>query len=66
MIDPDAERPFDPDAVIDAMAPLLGLTIEPDDRPGIALNLTVTARFARLVLDAPVDDEVEPAPVFRA
>ena len=66
MTDHDDEHPFDPEAVIDAMAPLLGLTIEPGYRAGIALNLEVTARFARLVLAVPVDDEAEPAPVFRA
>jgi hypothetical protein len=60
------DRPFDPEAVIDAMAPLLGLAIAPDHRPGIVTNLEVTARFARLLLDVPVEDHVEPAPVFVA
>ena len=59
-------KPFDPEAVIDAMAPLLDLSIDPDYRPGIATNLLVTARFAAVVLAAPLDDEAEPAPVFVA
>ena len=55
---------FDPEAIIDAMAPLLGLAIAPEYRPGIATNLTVTAAQAALVLDHPLDDHAEPAAVF--
>lgn len=58
------ETTFDPDAVIDAMAPLLGFEILPDYRPGIATNLQVTARFAALLLAEPIEDHAEPAPVF--
>jgi hypothetical protein len=61
-----ATKPFDAEAVIDALAPLLGLEILPEYRPGIVTNLEVTARFARLVLDLPIHDEAEPAPVFAA
>ena len=60
------QEPFDPEAVIDAMAPLLGLPIDPTYRQGIATNLMVTARFAAIVLSAPLDDEAEQAPVFVA
>jgi hypothetical protein len=56
---------FDPDAVIDAIAPFLGLPIEPDFRPGIVANLRGIARHAEL-LDLPLDDRAEPAPVFGA
>lgn len=55
----------DPEAVIDAMAPLLGLDIAPEYRPGIAANLRVTAGLAALVLEFPLDDHAEPAAVFR-
>lgn len=55
---------FDPEAVMDAMAPMLGLTIEPAARVAVARNLEVTARFAALVLAVSLDDEAEPAPVF--
>ncbi len=60
------DPPFDPEAVIDAMAPLLGLTIAPDQRAGVVTNLVVTARFAALVLAEPMPDDAEPAPVFGA
>ena len=56
--------PFDPEAVMDAMAPLLGLTIEAEARPAVAANLQATARFAAIVMAIPLDDEAEPAPVF--
>lgn len=56
--------PFDPDAVIDAMAPLLGLAIAQAYRPGIAANLAVTAKLAALVMSFPLDEREEPAAVF--
>lgn len=60
------EKPdFDPEAIIDALAPLLGLDIKPEYRPGVATNLRVTAGFAALVLEFPIDDHAEPAAVFR-
>ncbi len=62
----DQPKPFDSEAVIDAMAPLLGLDVKPEYRPGIVTNLEVTVRFAKLLLDIPIHDEAEPAPVFRA
>ena len=61
----DSATAFDPDALIDGMAPLLGLPIEPDFRPGIVANLRTIARHAEL-LDVPLDDRAEPAPVFGA
>jgi hypothetical protein len=57
---------FDADAMIDALSPVLGLVIEPENRAGVATYLRVAARMARLVQAAPVpDDEAELAPVFR-
>ena len=55
---------FDPEAIIDAMAPLLGLDLKPEYRPGVATNLKVTAGLAALVLDFPLGDHAEPAAVF--
>ena len=53
-----------PEAIIDAMAPLLGLDIKPEYRAGIATNLKVTAGLAALVLEFPLDDHAELAAVF--
>ena len=54
----------DPEKVIDAMAPFLGLDIKDEYRPGVATNLKVTAGLAALVLEFPLDDHAEPAAVF--
>ena len=56
--------PIDPEAIIDAMAPLLGLAIAPEYRPGLVANIRVTAALAALLLDFPLDDHAEPAAVF--
>jgi hypothetical protein len=60
------KKDFDPETVIDAMAPLLGLDVKPDYRLGVATNLRVTAGLATLVLDIVLDDHAEPAAVFQA
>ena len=54
------------DRLIDAIAPLLGLDIEDEFRPGVRFHLLNTARLARAVLDFELPDEAEPAPVFEA
>ncbi len=55
---------FDPEAVIDAMAPMIGLAIPADYRAGVAANLRLAAAMAALVLLEPIGDHAEPAPVF--
>jgi hypothetical protein len=59
-------RPFDADAHRDHMAEVLELMLPPEWRQPVADNLAVTARMAALVLSFPLDDHVEPAPVFEA
>ncbi len=53
-------------AVVDAMIPLLGIPMAPEWRDAVAANVKATAAAAALVLEVPLDDAVEPAPVFRA
>lgn len=53
-------------AIVDATAPMLGIAIDPAWRSAVVANLRATANAARLVLDVPLEDELEPAPVFRA
>ncbi len=57
---------FDPEALIEAIAPLLGLTLTPESRAQTALHLKIAAEHARKLLSAPLDDADEPAPVFTA
>jgi hypothetical protein len=44
----------------------VGLPIEPDWRPSVVANLKATAAAARLFLEFPLPDELEPAPRFEA
>ena len=57
---------FEADAFLDTVAPALGLVIEPDWRPAVRQQLVAAAEAAGLVLDFPLSDQVESAPVFEA
>ncbi len=56
--------PFDPEAIIDAMSPLLGLTLTAESRAQTIVHLRIAAGQAELLLSTPIDDCEEPAPVF--
>jgi hypothetical protein len=56
--------PFDAEAHLDNMAGVMGLAIAPEWRQSVLDNLAATAAIAALVLSFPLDDHVEPAPVF--
>ena len=53
-------------AAVDAMLPVLGLAIEPDWRPHVVTTLATVSKAARLFLEFPLPDELEPAPRFEA
>ena len=57
---------FDPESVVDAMLPLLGLTVTPESRAQTIVHLRIAAEHARKLLSVPLDDQEEPAPVFTA
>ncbi len=61
-----ADKPFDAGAYVDAAAALTGMPIAPEHRPGVVVNMERIAAMAKLVMDFPLPDEVEPGPVFRA
>jgi len=50
---------------VDRAAALLGLTLDPEYRPGVVANFERTAAIAELVLSFELPDTVEAAPVFR-
>ena len=52
-------------AMLDAMAPVLGLSIDAAWRDGVVANLVTLAAMAKLVQDFPLDEHVDPAPVYR-
>jgi hypothetical protein len=56
--------PFDPDALIEAMVPLLRLTLMPESRAQTVVHLRIAAEQAALLFSAPIEDDEEPAPVF--
>jgi hypothetical protein len=58
------EESFDAKAVIDALAPLLGLTIDEASRPQVEAHLEIAAQMAALLLEHQLDDHQEPGPVF--
>ncbi len=57
---------FDPEAMVDAMGPLLGLTLTPESRAQAITHLKIAAEHAQKLLSVPLADEEQPAPVFTA
>jgi len=60
-----AYKPFDVDAMIDAVAPLVQLEITDELRPGVRQNLKTAAKMAALLDQVKLGDDLEPAPVYR-
>ncbi len=50
--------------LVDLMAQLLQLPIDLEHRPGVIANLGRTAEIAQLVMEFPLPDEIEAAPLF--
>jgi len=55
---------FDPAAVAEAMAPLIGVELTPERRGPVLTHLRIAADLAAKLAAAALDDEAEPAPVF--
>ena len=55
---------FDPQALAEAMAPLLGLSQSLESRAQTIVHLRIAAEHAEKLLSVPLDDQEEPAPVF--
>jgi hypothetical protein len=51
-------------AMVDVLAPALGLVMEPDMRPQVVTHLEIAARMAALLESFPLDEREEPAPVY--
>ena len=56
----------DIEAFVDATAKALQLPVSDDGRPVVITHLKIAAQMAKLVLEFPLSDEFEPAPVFTA
>lgn len=60
-----AKPPFDAEAIMDSMAPFLGLTVEEEYRSGVVQHLNAAWIIAQSVLAVELEDTAEPAPVYR-
>lgn len=58
------DKPFDPDALIDVLGPLLDLTVDDASRPQVKTHLEIAARLAALLFEHKLDDHEEPGPIF--
>lgn len=56
---------FDADAIAQCMLAYLGLPDEPAYRSGITFHLTTARAIASGLLELPMDDHAESAPVFK-
>jgi hypothetical protein len=55
---------YDPATAVDLLAAAIGLPLDAQHRPGVIRHFTIIATMARLVVDFPLADEIEPAQVF--
>ncbi|MDB5594941.1 MAG: hypothetical protein JWM36_1902 [Hyphomicrobiales bacterium] len=61
------DRVFDPEGIIQVVAPALGLTIRDEYRPGVLAFLGVAQAMSKLVFAVPLhEDSMEMAAVFSA
>jgi len=49
---------------VDHIAALIGLPLDPEYRPGVATNFERLQAIAQLVMEFPLPDTIEAAPVF--
>ena len=49
---------------VDAAAAAIGLALDPAHRPGVVLNMLRIAEMAALLMEFPLPQACEPAPVF--
>jgi len=59
-----ADASFDAEAHADHMAKVMDLSVLPEWRATVVAHLIATAAAAERVMSFPLDDHVEPAPVF--
>jgi Protein of unknown function (DUF4089) len=54
------------DALIDTGTVALGIEMKPEWRPAVRMHLAISLSHAATVLETPLPDHLDPAPVFRA
>ncbi len=58
-------KPFQAEDHVAHMEKVMGLTIDPSWRPVVEMHISAIEKAAQQVLEFPLDDDVEAAPVFR-
>jgi hypothetical protein len=61
----ESPTPEELSAYVDETAKRVGLPIAPEHRPGVIQFTSVLLAQGALVMEFPLPDDVEPAPVFR-
>ena len=61
----DEIKPFDADRYVDVTAAVIGLPIPPESRDAVVASFRQIAAMADLVMSFPIDDDIDPAVVFR-
>ncbi len=59
-----SEKLFKAEALIEALAPPLGLVLTPESRAQVVVHLDIAWSHAEKLFAAPMDDHEDPAPVF--
>ena len=59
------DSPIALDSLVDLMAQLIGLPLDPEHRPGVIANMERNAAIAQQVMQFELPDEVESAPAFQ-
>jgi hypothetical protein len=54
------------DALIDAGTVAVGIKMEAEWRPAVHMHLAISLDHAAIVVQTPLADHLDPAPVFRA
>ncbi|HEY1411809.1 MAG TPA: DUF4089 domain-containing protein [Rhodopila sp.] len=54
------------DSLIDAGTAMLGIEMKAEWRAAVRMHLAISLGHAATVLEAPLPDHLDPAPVFRA
>lgn len=61
-----ADEAFDAAAYVEVAAAAVGLSIPAELKAGVIEQMRATHRLAQVVMAEPLDDTVDPAPIFRA
>ena len=59
------QKSFDAERYVDATAAAIGLPIPPESRTAVIATFRQIADMAALVMSFPIDDDIDPATVFR-